>query len=390
MKKTILGLALAATQMAGAQSYLKFSEACSQEENIEIMAVGDILLHSPLAIQAASHPKRFQSLWELTIPALERADLAYGNLEGPAAAGVLANGSETRDSGHVFDNRVYTSYPMFNYHPSLISDLAKSGIDIVSTANNHSLDRRALGVDRTIEALEKERMPFTGTKSTRNMDQPWHTVTRVKGRNIAWLACTFSTNGIRDDLKQVLPCYENPNRVLNLIRNLASQRDIDAVIVTPHWGNEYQHKPHDNQIWLGRNMIEAGATAVLGTHPHVIQPWEKHITADGREGFIIYSTGNFVSGQPPLPRRVSVMVQLNLVAGKSQKMKIRGVQYLPLYMQKSQRGYEVLPVYSFDQNIPAEAVKIWKMVFNDQHRITSLDESSPQKICQLSQSTRLN
>jgi len=260
----------------------------------------------------------------------------------------------------------------------------KSGFDVVSTANNHSLDRHALGVDRTIEELEKERLPYTGTRSTQNMDQPWHTITQVKGRNIAWLACTFSTNGIPDKKSQVLPCYQNQKELIGLVQALSKDSDIDAVIVTPHWGEEYQHQPQSSQITLGRQLIEAGATAVLGTHPHVVQPWEKYHAKDGREGFIIYSTGNFVSGQAPTPRRVSLMVQLNLTGFNNQKLKIRGVQFLPLLMQKSFRGYEVAPVLRYDQNVPAEAVSIWRKFYHEHQRMISFDENTSQKICQAS------
>lgn len=364
-----------------AQNYLKFSEACSTEENIEISAVGDILLHSPLAKQAVIHSNRFVSLWSSVLPAFDRADLSYANLEGPVASGTVANGSSARDPGFEFDGKIYSSYPQFNYHPYLISDLVRSGIDVVSIANNHTLDRRASGVDRTIEALDQSRLAFTGAKSTLAMDRPWHTITQVKGRNIAWLACTFSTNGIADKFNQVLPCYKNSRELLEMVRALSSQPEIDAVIVTPHWGEEYQHQPQERQISLGRLFLEAGATAVIGTHPHVVQPWEKYQTKDGREGFIIYSTGNFVSGQPPLPRRVSLMVQLHLTSAPGQKLKIRGVQFLPLYMQRSTRGYEVIPVLEYNREIPAEAVSIWKKFYHENQRIRSFDENVSAKIC---------
>ncbi|MEZ0392938.1 MAG: CapA family protein [Pseudobdellovibrionaceae bacterium] len=384
MRYSVFFLLVLSSSLAWAQAYLQYSEACSKEDNIQITAVGDVLLHSPLQIQASKNQDRFLSLWPRMIPIFQNADIAYANLEGPVAPGVLATGNEAKDPGFLFDNRVYGSYPQFNYHSYLIQDLVKSSIDILSTANNHSLDRRSLGVDRTIEELEKEGVAFTGTRSTREMNRPWHAITQVKGRTVAWLACTFSTNGITDKFKQVLSCYENTNELLNMVRDLSRQPGIDAVIVTPHWGVEYNLKPHESQVWLGRKFIEAGATAVIGTHPHVIQPWEKYKSSNGREGFIIYSTGNFVSGQDHLPRRTSVMVQLNLTGEKGQKLKIRGVQFLPLFMQKGSGGYQVSPIFNFETGVPAAAVSLWKQMYNEKQRILSVNEETVQKICEAS------
>lgn len=386
MKIRMAGIVFLAASCSWAQSALKYSEACSPEENIEIVAVGDVLLHAPLQVQATKNPERFVSLWSQMLPIFDRSDLVYANLEGPVAPGVLRSGQEVPDPGFVYDGRVYSSYPQFNYHPFLVEDLKRSGVDVVSTANNHALDRHSLGANRTIEQLEKNGLPFTGTQKMGESGKPWYAITEVKGRRIAWLACTFSTNGIPDRQNQVLPCYKDPKRLLGMVSQLARDPNIDAVIVTPHWGVEYQHKPHESQVWLGHQLIEAGATAVIGTHPHVVQPWEKYVAKDGREGFIIYSTGNFVSYQQEIAKRTSVLVQLNLVAPRGGgKMKIRGVQYLPLFMGHSRNSLEVTPILQFDSSVPSQALAIWKGFYNDNQRISSWNENTSEKICQASE-----
>jgi len=82
-----------------------------------------------------------------------------------------------------------------------------------------------------------------------------------------------------------------------MTRELSRRPDIHAVMVTPHWGIEYQHKPERKQVEWGKDIAEAGATAIIGQHPHVMQPFDKITTSDGREVAIAYSLGNFVSGQ---------------------------------------------------------------------------------------------
>ncbi len=313
---------------------LRFTDACRAGTKVTIAAVGDVLLHGGLQKQAYASPEGFSSLWKGVQPMFARTDLSYANLEGPCADGHTASGT-SRDPGLVFDGRVYSSYPQFNYHPSLIGALKGAGFDVVSTANNHALDRRGRGADRTIENLVTAGMPFTGTKPSTNMDAPWHAITEANGVRIAWLACTYSTNGIPDTKQQVLHCYEDRRELLSTISALRDQPDVDAVIVTPHWGNEYQHTPAAQEKKLAHDMLDAGAIAVLGGHPHVVQPWEKYTTSDGREGFVIYSLGNFVSGQNGLAKRSALVLYLGLTKGADGKVTVNGVRHAPIQMNPS-------------------------------------------------------
>lgn len=382
-RTTLAVVSLLSCLYAHAEPTLRFSEACSQNQDIEIFAVGDILLHSPLQKQAATNPQRFKSLWSSMLPYIQKADIAYANLEGPVASGQTRSGQNVEGVGLQFDNNVYTSYPLFNYHPLLVQDIKSSGFDIVSTANNHAMDRRSIGVDKTIEELERNHVLYTGTRKrsdSSNPDYQWYTLTHAKGRTIAWLACSFSTNGNPDPMDQVLPCFENQSaQVLGLVHRLSRDPHIDAVIVTPHWGIEYQLRYNAQQSTLGRQLIEAGATAVIATHPHVVQPWQKITTSDGREGLIVYSTGNFVSNQSTPEQRTSVMIQLHLTGAPQAKLKIRGVSYLPLFMQRSPI-LSIQPVYDLSTT-PPQAQSIWERGYGDEQRIRSLDEDQVAKIC---------
>jgi Bacterial capsule synthesis protein PGA_cap len=313
---------------------LRFTDACRPGTKVTIAAVGDVLLHGPLQKQSYASPEGFSSLWKNVQPFFANADLSYANLEGPCADGHTTSG-RAQDPGKVFDGRVYSSYPQFNYHPSLIPALKGAGVDVVSTANNHALDRRGRGADRTIENLNGHGLPYTGTRSSANPDAPWYAITEAKGVRIAWLACTFSTNGIPDPKNQVLSCYEDKTTLLSTIKSLSQSPEVDAVIVTPHWGVEYQHIPSAPEKKLAHDMLDAGATAVLGGHPHVVQPWEKYTTADGREGFVIYSLGNFVSGQSGLAKRSALVLYLGLTKGPDGKVTVNGVRHAPIQMNAS-------------------------------------------------------
>ncbi len=311
---------------------LSFQKACDRGETLTIGAVGDVLLHQPLQVQG--YKDGFQTLWTGLLPYMEAPDLMYANLEGPAAAGIQKNGKEAKkDPGQVFDGNVYSGYPLFNYNPIIAQALKDSGVDIVSTANNHAMDRKSIGVRKTIEALDKYDLPYVGTRS--DSKGVFYRIMEKKGWRLGWIACSFSTNDIGDPEDLVLDCYDG--RVSEIIKEIQDQ--VDAVIVTPHWGNEYANSPTKQRINLGYVWLEDGATAVLGSHPHVTQPWDKYTTSDGREGLVVYSLGNFVSNQTPVVKQSSLMVFLGLSKSEG-KVWINGVRYLPLYMQR--KPYEVV------------------------------------------------
>lgn len=324
---------------------LAFKAACASGPRLTIAAVGDVLLHGPLQQQAVARASRdrFSSLWAPIADLLARADVTYANFEGPSARGVDARGREATDPGLVFDGVVYTSYPQFNYHGALVEDLRTTGFDVVSTANNHSMDRRELGADRTVDQMRAAGMPFTGTKKRSEPAAPWHTVTEQNGFRLAWLACTYGTNGLPDPKQQVLGCWDDQAEIEALIGTLRATPGIDAVIVTPHWGEEYTANPSRAQRDLAKRFIGAGATLVLGSHPHVLQPWEKITAPDGREGFVIYSLGNFVSGQSHLPRRSTLLLYVGLTR-TADGVAVNGVSYVPMIMttRDGVRGVEAI------------------------------------------------
>jgi poly-gamma-glutamate synthesis protein (capsule biosynthesis protein) len=352
---------------------ITFDRACERGDTITIAAVGDVLLHKPLQTRAFGSSDTHGALWRGVKDLIEGADLAYANLEGPTASGISSGGRSVKDPGMQFGtNGVYTGYPLFNYHPILAWDLKKAGFDIVSTANNHSMDRGPIGVDKTLETLEAANLPAVGTRTRAQADrgeQPWHVVTRKKGWSIAWIACSFSTNGNADPKRQVLGCFRDADRIEGLVRSLSASSSIDAVIVTPHWGEkEYTQKIEPSQRALAKRFLEAGATGIFGNHPHVTKPWEKIVTRDGRETLVIYSIGNFVSNQRQIERRTSAIVYLGLTKTSGKKAWINGVTYVPTYMFN---GPAELVASDRSSRVPDASAKVLAKLLGADRRIDS-------------------
>lgn len=316
--------------LAALPATLRFRAEVDPDSEIVVAAVGDLLIHTSLQAQAVTHPRGFWSLWHGTTDLMRAADITYANLEGAVARDVTVNGRVLDEPAAMSDRRVYTGFPQFNYPPTLPLALAEIGIDVVSTANNHALDRFAVGVDRTLDALDEVGIRATGTRRRNDSDATWHTVVQARGKRVAFLACTFSTNGIPDLKNQVLYCYRDRATVLENIRKLRATPDIDAIILTPHWGRQYTHVPDAAQRALARDAVEAGADAVIGTHPHVVQPWQIHRTKSGHEGFIAYSTGNFIGGYRSLQRRTTPIVLLGLAETPDGRLVAAGARYIPL------------------------------------------------------------
>ncbi|WP_413290888.1 CapA family protein [Bdellovibrio sp. HCB337] len=370
----LMGLGLSWNAFAGAPK-LEFLNQCTSGREVTISGVGDILLHGPLQAQSFKDQNTFRSLWPDMIPVFDKFDISYANFEGPSAENISTSGRVVGKEGDFYFNKeAYTGYPMFNYHPRLVWDIVNSGIDIVSTANNHALDRRSKGADMTTEAMRKYNLPYTGTRPKGATNHGWHAVLEKNGLKIAFLACTFSTNGLPDNDQQVLGCYEDSKYIYNYVRALSQDPQIDAVIVTPHWGVEYNFSPEKREVTFGRNLIDSGATAVLGTHPHVIQPWEKYTSqVTGEEGLIVYSTGNFVNGNfGRVATQVGTMIGLKLVQGSgSNKLKIKSAKYLPLVMKRY--PYRIEPIEN-DSQVDGKFSEIWKKLYPVENRITSLQQ----------------
>lgn len=297
---------------------------------ITLAFTGDLIIHEELYKKVMKDPNHdFSIIWEKTIPLLQAADFSYLNLEGPTALGITNKLKNKGDIGFKYDKEVYSGTDfLFNYHPTLIDALKKSGIDIVSNVNNHSLDRGWKGLDSTIDALNKKEMPVIGVRKSISQD-PFYTFTKVKNFTIAWIGCTEMINGFQDRKNQMLLCYEQKAEILKTIEQVIVNKKPDLIIFTPHWGIEYKQKASKEQIDLAYEILEAGASAVIGSHPHVLQPMEKYLTKDKRETMIFYSLGNFVAYQRDIDRKSSAIVYLKFSKDEKGKAFISDYYYEP-------------------------------------------------------------
>ncbi|KAK3285594.1 hypothetical protein CYMTET_6810 [Cymbomonas tetramitiformis] len=329
---------------------------------------------------------------------LQSPQVTFANLEGTAASGVNAQGRNVPDPGLVYGvGDVYESEDnlyQFNYNPVVAAELKNSGIDIVSTANNHALDRSSLGVERTLDALDSAGILHIGTR--RSGSQPfegsWYTLLQSHGWNVAWVACTdnshSATDSFSDPDRQVFSCSDSA--FIPVVKDLSGRSDVDAVIVSVHWGGIVPERaaghnglrrgsatrlePDCGMKNFSRTLLNEGATVVLGTHPHVLQTWEKFKAVDGRTGLILYSLGSFMSqrgfngsaGDPDYKGDVYLSEDLLsrmrssafVLFGLSKKTpygkaEFDCLSYVPLYRKASNSSGRTL--YTVDTSPPSQA-----------------------------------
>ena len=250
---------------------------------LRLVAVGDILMHQDVKASAEHAAQGFPALWADLVPLFQGADLAFGNLETPVAP-------TTGRPGVPFQ---------FNAPAALPAALRASGFTVLSTANNHAFDQGVKGVRETLDRLHAEHLVAVGSGEDQSQAEALQMVER-QGLKIAFLGFTDLFN-IDLNRKATEPWV----RPLDLEPALAAVREArsraDLVVVSVHWGNEYQHQPTRRQRDIAKQLVAAGCDLLLGHHPHVLQPAEM-VEAGGRRALVAYSLGNFISNQDRMYR----------------------------------------------------------------------------------------
>ena len=310
-----------------------------EDKHISMSVIGDIMCHNSQytdAYVASSDTYDFSYVFEDIKQYIEPADIAIGNIETTFA------GKE----------RGYSNYPTFNSPEQLATNLKDLGIDVLCTANNHSLDKGYSGLTSTLKFLDDAGISHMGTYDSAE-SQNEILIKDVNGIKIAFLAYTYGTNGI--------PVPKNNPYCINLIDKdlilkhleLAKEQEPDLICVNMHWGLEYKTKQNSEQEELADFLFTNGVDIILGSHPHVLQPMEKKTITleDGstKDCFVIYSLGNFISGQNQDNTRNSVILNIECTkSGETNNTTIDSVSYVPIYMYKSSSGktkrYKVLDI----------------------------------------------
>jgi len=193
-------------------------------------------------------------------PFFGSADVVFANLEGPIkGAGVHSETSM-----------------VFGFNEDTAKLIKDKGINLVSIANNHALDQKKDGRASTIAALDLNDVGWCGNSTSADVESIYY------GKTDDWKYAFICLNDVIYKL--------NYEEAINLIKEINDK--VDFLIVSIHWGNEYQHKALAKQKQYGRKFVDAGADLIIGHHPHVVQGFESY-----KGKLILFSLGNFIFDQ---------------------------------------------------------------------------------------------
>lgn len=242
------------------------------DARVTLAVAGDVLFDRGVrkAIERGGDDALFDGVRE----ELSRADLAVVNLECPLTTRGL---------------RAAKPFS-FRAEPERAGALARAGVDVVTLANNHTLDYGRTALLDTVAAVERAGMLAVGAGRDRAAALRPRIVER-NGLRIAFLGyCDLFIEGTTP--RADAPGVASGDRDALVAAIAAARKDADAVVVLVHWGTEYRARPTESQRAFADRMLEAGATAIFGAHPHVLQPVERR-----GDAVVAWSLGNFVFDQ---------------------------------------------------------------------------------------------
>ncbi|MBD2868212.1 CapA family protein [Paenibacillus arenilitoris] len=306
----------------------------------KLAAVGDILMMGSL-IASAKRPNEaeydFEPVFQHVAPLLKQADLVIGNLETPLAG---PEADYTRRNPR-------TGFFTLNCPDELAPALKKTGFHVLTTANNHAMDRGASGLTRTLKVLDDNGLKHVGTYAS-DPGSGNQLIVDVKGVKVGIVSYSKGTNKIPLPagspwmVDEVTPATYK--KTADHVRRLA--REVDVVVACLHIGRECKHTPLKQSRRLVNLLLASGAHIILGNHPHVIQP--AFVTKEGR--FAIYSLGNFISTR--LYRNPAtncgVIVQLTVRKEADGKVKVTEAGYVQTWSTRLKTAggikYRILPI----------------------------------------------
>jgi poly-gamma-glutamate synthesis protein (capsule biosynthesis protein) len=287
-RSRLVAIAVTAVLAAGAACQAHNRETSGRpapggSRGFTLVASGDVLPHTSIIdrarFDAGGTGYDFRPMFAGVKPVVSRADLALCHMETVYG-----------------ENGEYSGSPLFKSPPEVALGLAAAGYDGCSTASDHSLDDGAAGILRTLNALDRAKVRHAGTARSEGEARSV-TVLRAGAAKVAHLAYTYGVNDF--------PLPPGQPWAVNLIdrekivadARAARKGGADVVVVSMHWGTEWQDAPDENQVTLARELTAARSgdrpdiDLILGTHAHVPQAYEKV-----NDTWVVYGMGDQVAG----------------------------------------------------------------------------------------------
>ena len=296
------------------------------EKNVTLAAVGDALIHENIlnSGKQKNGSYNYDHIFEHMTDYLSNFDVKVINQE----------------TIFVYDSKKFAGYPSFGTPKEVGDAMRKAGFNVITCATNHAYDRGAVGIQNTLDywMKYKDSVLMTGIYGTQE-DYDTLSIREYNGIKIAFLNYTTLLNsGAKKE-----PYYIRQYKESTAIKEIKeAKKQADFVIVFPHWGIEYEHDPSEEQEKMAKKFAEAGADAIIGCHPHVVQPMKVIKTSDNRRVPCYYSLGNFVSNMFWFKCQLEGLAELTITKWNG-KTTLKAADYTPIvnHMNRDDTSFTV-------------------------------------------------
>lgn len=330
-------------------------EALAEEATAKLLATGDIIMHKPFlesSMYLSNGTYNYDSIFKYVKEDFEAADFVTTTIEGS-----LVDGN-------------YYGYPTFRTPAAIATSLKNNSVDMILLANNHIYDNGDDGLQTTISHIENNNLLYTGIR--KNIEEKPYQIQDINGIKIGMINYVYETesNGYAKSINGI----GVTNEAAPLINSFNSGKldefytEIDGylkemkeagaefTIAYMHWGVEYDTQGTSEQREMAQKLCDMGLDALIGSHPHVIQPVDLLTSTDGSNEMVVaYAIGNQVSNQRTeymdgLTYGYSedgYMVELTVKRDKDGTVTIDNAAFIPIWLYHSSNGggeYYVLPL----------------------------------------------
>ena len=291
---------------------------------VTFTAVGDTIAHKQIYTYGAMYENNnYDFLYDNVKEKISEADLSavvqetpfaedkdiYNAIEDDIADDIKSTSQESNIKEQI--NHLYSEYPKFSSPQGIASAQEAAGFDIIACATNHMMDQGIEGIDRTYYAY-KDDTNVIGILPSDSQESENYIVISKNGITIALFDYTYGINdlGIPSGYSNCINILSDEDKVKKDLET--ARQEADAVIVFVHWGEEYKSDITDYQKKWTDIFYESGVNVVIGSHPHVLEPYELIQREGGQQMLVYYSLGNFVSGQNEIERILGGMATFTI------------------------------------------------------------------------------
>lgn len=304
-----------------------------QTNELSMVMVGDCLIHRFVYTDALNSDGTyyFDKMFTEVSDLIKNHDIVFYNQESIIGGKSLG----------------LSAYPRFNSPEEIGDSMVNLGFNLVSLANNHTMDKGEQGVINSVNYWKtKPGVYHTGQALSESDRESNIKILEKNGIKYAFFAYTTVTNGLLPPSgKEYLTNIYNKEKVENDINKVRDKADF--IIVSMHWGEEYTTYPSSNQKQVAKELADMGVNLIIGNHAHSIQPVEMI-----GDTLVFYALGNFISAQDTIDKQTGALITLNVKKDEQGKILFDNIKADLIYTYfKGGKNFKVYPYTKIDNSI---------------------------------------